>query len=274
MKLAISNIAWEAGDLPAILPILREAGVGGVEIAPTKLWPEWKGANAAAAREHAAMLADSGFEVPALQSLLFGRPDLKIFGSEDTRAATLVHLQACAEIAAAMGAGTMVFGSPGNRDRGSLACAAADDIATPFFLKAAHICSDYGVVLGLEPNPEQYRCNYLTRWREAERMVRMVDHPGLRLHLDTACIHLGGDDPVEAIRTAAGIASHFHISEPFLAEIDGVAFEHRRIGDALSASDYAGWLSIEMKTTPAPQESVKRSVAKVLNWYPVEGDNA
>jgi hypothetical protein len=75
---------------------------------------------------------------------------------------------------------------------------------------------------------------------------------------------------VEAIRAAAGIASHFHISEPFLAEIDGKAFEHRRIGEALAGSDYRGWISIEMKATAAPLDSVRRSVVNVRDWYPVE----
>ncbi len=39
MKLAISNIAWEAKDDELVAALMREHGVDGVEIAPTVHWP-------------------------------------------------------------------------------------------------------------------------------------------------------------------------------------------------------------------------------------------
>ena len=49
MKLAVSNIAWDDVEQSAILAQLPALGVAGVEIAPTKLWPDWLGADPVAA---------------------------------------------------------------------------------------------------------------------------------------------------------------------------------------------------------------------------------
>ena len=40
MKTAISNIAWNLPDDERVAGWMKEHGVGGVEIAPTKIWPK------------------------------------------------------------------------------------------------------------------------------------------------------------------------------------------------------------------------------------------
>ena len=52
MKLAISNIAWEKHDDSDVLNLLKANGVTGIEVAPTKLWQDWKGASYKKAREY------------------------------------------------------------------------------------------------------------------------------------------------------------------------------------------------------------------------------
>jgi len=39
MKLAVSNIAWPREQDAAVADLLREHGVRGIEVAPTKVWP-------------------------------------------------------------------------------------------------------------------------------------------------------------------------------------------------------------------------------------------
>lgn len=85
MRLAVSNIAWQPADQAAILPLLRDRGVTGIEVAPTKLWPDWQGATPAAAAAYRERLADQGFAVPALQAILFGKPDCTLFDPAGAR---------------------------------------------------------------------------------------------------------------------------------------------------------------------------------------------
>ena len=70
-KFAVSNIAWTSHDDPAIFALLQKYGVAGIEIAPSKIWPQWIGASQASAAEYRKRLADRGFCVPAMQSIHF-----------------------------------------------------------------------------------------------------------------------------------------------------------------------------------------------------------
>lgn len=268
MRLAVSNIAWDAPEQAAVLDLLGSRAVRGIELAPTKLWPEWRGASPEAARTARAELAEGGFSVPALQAILYGRPELQVFGTgTEQRRALLDHLEHVAAIAQALGAPVLVFGSPKNRDRGTLEPKEAFSAAVDFFREAAEVCAGAGARLCIEPNPPAYACNFATTWREAAALAREVDHPGFGLHLDTGCIHLAGDDPGEAIVECADILAHFHISEPHLSDFSAPAIDHGRAGRALAGSGYPGWVSIEMRRSDDPLASIAQAVDAALRWY-------
>lgn len=267
MKLTISNIAWDEPENADILAMLPALGVSGLEVAPTKLWPGWAGADPAHAAASRQALAALGLQVPALQSVLFGCPDLQLFGDTASRDGLVTHLARVAGIAGALGAQAIVFGSPRNRDRGGLSLAAAMERAIPVLREIGDACAAADTCLCLEPNPEAYNCNFLTHWQDAAELAARVDHPGIGLHLDTACIHLAGDDPVEALTHCGGVMRHFHISEPELGSFATPAIDHGRIGAALRASRYGGHVSIEMRRQPDPAASIRTAIAFALTHY-------
>jgi D-psicose/D-tagatose/L-ribulose 3-epimerase len=268
MRLAVSNIAWAADEQDAILAALPECGVTGIEIAPTMVWPNWDGATPAAARALRETLAGQGFAIPALQSILFARPDLHVFGDAASRDALVAHIARVAALAGALGAGVMVFGSPRNRLRGDIAPAQAMDQAVPLFRALAEACRNEGTALGIEANPPQYGGDFLLRWTEAAELVARVDHPGVVLHLDTACTALAGDDPAQAATTCAARIGHFHVSAPMLAPVDAASdIAHPAVAAALRAGGYAGWVSIEMRRTDTPLDTIRRAVSHVRACY-------
>ncbi len=269
MKLAVSNIAWDAPEDAAVLAALREGGVHGVEVAPTKFWPDWQGMSVAAAKAEAQRLADAGFAVPALQAILFGRPDLQVFGDEASVAALIAHIGKVSAVAAAFGARTLVFGSPRNRDPGALSQEAAIEQAAAVFRRIGAVCADHGVVLGLEANPPAYACTFMTHWSEAAAVVRRVDHPGVRLHLDIACTEMAGDQATDAIGNAVDIISHVHITEPQLGDLWDPKMHHAAFGAAIAASGYDGWASIEMRRADDPVAAVAQAVAFARTHYPI-----
>src|SRR5258706_10362252 len=118
MKLSISNIAWRAEDDQAVYALLRELKIDTIEVAPTRIVPNWDMATAETARAFGAQLKDEGLRCSSLQSLLYGLPALNLFGSDETRRDLARQLDRVANFGAAMGARAFVFGSPKNRDRG------------------------------------------------------------------------------------------------------------------------------------------------------------
>src|SRR5581483_3256291 len=103
-RLAISNIAWEPAEDDAIGTVLRTAGVGGVEIAPTKWKENPVRASLADIAEYRKAWEQRGLRIVSMQALLFGRPELQLFGEESSRAAMLDYLQRLVKLGAGLGA--------------------------------------------------------------------------------------------------------------------------------------------------------------------------
>jgi sugar phosphate isomerase/epimerase len=267
VKLSVSNIAWDPEEEEEILALLSRLEVAGIEIAPTKLWPDWVGATPAAAEEARATISAQGFEVPALQAILFGKPELSVFGTSEVQAELVDHVDHVATLAAALGARVLVFGSPRNRDPGERSPEEAKSLAVDVFTRMGERCAGQGVQLCLEPNPAVYHCRFMTSWRDAWDVVKAVNHAGVCLHLDAACIKLEGDDVIEAVETCAGSIAHFHVTEPDLGDFASPVLNHRAIGEALKRSGYEGWLSIEMRRSENPVRSVEEAVSQVREWY-------
>jgi D-psicose/D-tagatose/L-ribulose 3-epimerase len=267
VKLAVSNIAWDEPEQPEILAAFPALGVTGIEIAPTKLWPDWRGADPAAGQQVRHAIEAKGLCIPAIQSVLFGLPDLQLFGSADCQTALVKHLTEVAKLAGALGAEAIVFGSPRNRDRGELSLAQAMDRAVPVLRQVGEACAAAGTCFCLEPNPEAYNCNFLTHWQDVAELAERVGHPGVGIHLDTACITLAEDDPVEAIAACGAAIRHFHVSEPALGAFTNPVIGHGRIGAALRSSGYSRFVSIEMRRQPDPVTAVREAVACVMANY-------
>lgn len=250
MKTAISNIAWNLADDAWVADLMVELGVTGVEIAPTKIWQKPLLATATELRDYRRFWEQRGIRIVAMQSLLFGRADFQVFEDRGKRDELLQYLDGIMALAGALGAGPLVFGSPKNRKVGGRPRAEVDAIALDFFRRAGDAAVKHGVTLCIEPNPTQYECDYVTCAQQGLELVRAVDHPGFRLHLDAAGMTLAKDPLGASLQSALGYLSHFHVSEPFLGAIGQGGVEHGVLAGALRRLGYANWTSVEMRFNP------------------------
>ena len=263
MKLAISAIAWRPEEDAEVVSVLHRTGVAGVELAPTAYWPAPLGAPREERRARGAWWQAQGFEVPALQSLLFGRPDLNLFDPAG-RGAFIRYLVGMLDVAVDLGAKMLVFGSPRNRLRGSLPAEEAFELATAAFREVGAEADLRGVCLCIEPNPPAYGCDFVTTAEEGAALVQAVGSPGFGLHLDTAGIHLVGSDPSLEVARYAPLVRHCHLSAPNLAPVgEPSGVDHSGVLEALRAASYQGWVSIEMRAA-ADRETRIQAVAKAV----------
>jgi sugar phosphate isomerase/epimerase len=270
MRIAVSNIAWPSGADAEALAILRQHGASGVELAPTKVWPRPLRAAPAEVARYRQWWESRGFPIVALQALLFGRPDLVLFGPAETRDAAVEYLEGVLALAGRLGAYALVLGSPGNRRRGALDAAAATQLAVPFFHRLGEAALRHGVCLCIEPNPPEYGCDWVTCAGEAAALVDAVGSEGFGLHLDTAAMYLAGDSP-SCVTAAGRRLRHFHVSTPFLHGVpgeEGVAYAG--FARALAEQGYSGWVSVEMaepKLQPDWRDAVRRALTFVRKTF-------
>jgi D-psicose/D-tagatose/L-ribulose 3-epimerase len=271
VRLAVSNIAWEPGQDDAVGEVLRRGGVGGVEIAPTKWRERPLDASSADLAAYRRAWVDRGLPIVSIQSLLFGRPDLQLFGAERSRAATLDYLRRVIELSATLGARTLVFGSPKNRARGPLPMANALDIAREFFRSVGAHAREHGVIVCVEANPPAYGCDFITTTADAIDLCRAVDDDGIRINADLGGMTMSNENVSDSLHAAAPFLGHFHASEPNLGPL-GAAADHATAVATLEAIKYTGWVSIEMRAAANANDddnlvAVDRAVHRATTAY-------
>jgi D-psicose/D-tagatose/L-ribulose 3-epimerase len=248
MKLAISNIGWTNEEEEDVANLLQKMEVKYVEIAPTKLWQDPTNATPKAINDYLKFWEKRGIKIVAFQSMLFARPDLKLFESEENRNQTLLYLQEFIRLAGRMKTTRMVFGSPKNRQKATLDDKAAMLIAKDFFNKLGDVAKENEVCFCIEPNPTDYDCDFITSARQGIDLVKSVGNDGFGLHLDIAGMTLARDDVQSSIYSAKSNLKHFHISSPYLEQVEDRAdVHHREAAQALKKIDYSGYVSIEMR---------------------------
>jgi sugar phosphate isomerase/epimerase len=235
-----------------------------VELAPTKIWPRPLEVPASDIDAYARFWHDRGLEIVALQALLFGQPELSIFGDAATRERTLKYLEGICHVGSRLGAKVLVFGSPRNRKAGAMSPAVVEAMARDFFARAGKIAADCDVVLCIEPNPSAYECDFVTTADEGSQLVHAVASPGFGLHLDSAGMFLSKESITEVLARHGRSLRHFHVSEPFLRPVGPGTLDHPAIAAALRQSGYANWVSIEMRQPEG--EGVLECIDRVLGF--------
>lgn len=273
MKIAISNIAWNPEEEDEILTFLSQNGILLLEVAPTKYWNDPSTVSSIEIETKKRHLNDAGFEVIAAQALFFGRPELSIFGDEKLRRTTLDYLCRVSETCVRLGAKALVFGSPKNRLKRDISDQVASEIAVDFFHMAAEYVFALGGILCVEPNPVEYGCDFINTTKQAVAFVEQVNHPGLRVQLDTSAMTLNGEKPFESIENGLAWAGHFHVSEPFLGLVGKGKTDHAVIAKELQSRSFNRPLSIEMRSGLAATNklAVEDAIRFVKAIYPQQG---
>lgn len=247
MKLSVSNIAWSPEDDLEAFALLQRLGVEWIELAPSRI-AAWDSLTSAEARTYRAMLKDHGLQVSSLQAIYFGTSGMALLKSEEEFISLRDHTVKVAELADALGCRPGVWGAPGLKLRDNMPINAANDLAEKRLRQIGQAMAHTEFVLALEPVPPYYGADYLISVEDILDMVTRVGHSNIGLHLDVACVELGGGDIEKNIEEAgAERIHHFHIAEKDLGDFTNPKRNHAKAAKALHNIGYNGALAIEMK---------------------------
>lgn len=241
MKLAISNIAWDSVNDNKIYNCMKAFGFTGLEIAPTRIFPDAPYDCLKEAKQWKEnLLEEYGFHIPSMQSIWFGRQE-NIFGTQRERDLLTMYTNKAIDFAAEIDCGNLVFGCPKNRNipEGGNA-----DSAVLFFKEIGDYAKEKSTVIGMEANPRIYNTNYINDTQAALELIREVDSDGFKLNLDVGTM-VQNHESVEVLKGQVSRVNHVHISEPHLKPIEKRTL-HQELADLLRQEKYQGFVSIEM----------------------------
>jgi sugar phosphate isomerase/epimerase len=239
MLLSISNIAWSAEHDEEMYAFLSDGGFSGLEIAPTRIFPENPYGHIAEARQFAIGLREQyGLSISSMQSILYGCNG-NIFGSNKERNALIEYTKRAIEFAAAIECGNIVFGCPKNRNI-PYGAKNPEKTALDFFMQISEYADENGTVIALEPNPQIYGTNFINTTEDAVKLCKKLGNEGFKVNIDVGTM-IEGNEQVSLIVENLDIVNHIHISEPGLVPI-----EHREIHGEILALPFSGYVSVEM----------------------------
>jgi sugar phosphate isomerase/epimerase len=241
MKLSISNIAWTLENDENVYGMMKQYGFEGLEIAPTRIFPEKPYDKNDEAKQWAEDIYNGyGLSVSSMQSIWYGVQE-KIFGTEEERKILLEYTKKAIDFAVSIKCKNLVFGCPRNRN---IPEGVNDDVAVSFFRELGDYAYSVGTVIGMEANPTIYNTNYINTTESALELIDRVNSKGFKLNLDIGTMIQNQED-LEVLKNNVSKINHVHISEPGLKPIEERGL-HKELYKILEAEGYQGYVSIEM----------------------------
>ena len=216
MKLSISNIAWTLENDKNVYSMMKQYGFEGLEIAPTRIFPEKPYDKNDEAKQWAEDIYNGyGLSVSSMQSIWYGVQE-KVFGTDEERKILLDYTKKAIDFAVSIKCNNLVFGGPRNRN---IPEGVNEDVAISFFKELGDYAYNAGTVIGMEANPTIYNTNYINTTKSALELIEKVDSEGFKLNLDIGTM-IQNEESVEVLKNNVGKINHVHVSEPGLKSIE------------------------------------------------------
>jgi D-psicose/D-tagatose/L-ribulose 3-epimerase len=94
-------------------------------------------------------------------------------------------------------------------------------------------------------------------------VVKLVDHPSIKMQLDTGALAINGEDPCLVLQDCASLIGHVHASEPDLLPLGDGRTDHGLMVTALERYLPNPVVTIEMLATKDEPHAV--SIERALN---------
>lgn len=259
MKLAICNELFENWPFSRICAFARQCGYQGLELAPFTFADHADEIDPIQRREICRLARLHGLDIVGLHWLLVKPPGLHITHTDpEVRRQTADYFCKLVQLCSDLGGAVMVIGSPKQR---ALLPGVSRDQAMIFAAEVFKPCLDLAsrcrVTLAIEPlSPEE--TDFLNTAAEAIQLIRLINHPHFRLHLDVKAMASEPSPIPDIIRASRGHLVHFHANDPNLLGPGMGKVDYKPIIAALREIGYDGWLSVEAFDFKAGAERIAR----------------
>ena len=270
MKFALCNEMFEGRPMAEVCSIAKRLGYDGIEIAPFTLSASAEDISAELRKETRRIIADHGLDTVGLHWLFAGptglhmtTTDNKIWGR------TRDYLSCLLDLCSDLGGKILVLGSPRQRSLvpGQTAeggAARAAELLESVLDKAGNL----DLTICLEPlSPVE--TDFINTVAQGMEMVRQINHPSLKIHLDIKAMCSEPTPVPDIIRSVrAEDIGHFHVNDanfygPGMGDVD-----YGPIAEAIGDIGWDKWLSVEVfKYDPDPETIARKSIEYLSSYF-------
>jgi hypothetical protein len=191
--LCISELGWDIDNNYIYSNYLKGININNIELVPSKYnWDYNK------CKEYY-----NGLNIYSIQSLLYGI-DIQIFKEQKK---FIEHISKVVDFASNVGAKILVFGSPKQR-------LLSGESYIDMFRKIGDICKEKDIIFCIEHNSAKYGCNWGTTLYEVYSIVKNIDHPNIKINLDTGNMIMENEYIPNNLDIS--LIGHIQISFPYL----------------------------------------------------------
>jgi sugar phosphate isomerase/epimerase len=264
LRFALCNEMFENNTMAEVCGIISKLGYQGIEVAPYTLAATADAVTAAQRAQIRQVIKDNGLDTVGLHWLLAKTTGYHMTTPDDTvYRRTKDYFNVLIELCHDLGGKVMVIGSPKQRSLvDGQTYAGAWKRAVEMFQGACDKARDAGVTLCIEPLGKT-ETDFVNTVAEGLKMVREINHPNFKVHLDVKAMAAEGKPSIpEIIRSVkASEIGHFHVNDanlygPGMGDVD-----YGPIAAAVRAIGWKKWLSVEVfKYDPDPTTIARRSI--------------
>lgn len=247
MKYAICNETFEGWEHARVCEVVAQEGYTGLEIAPFTLAPRITDVSPSQRAEIRRTAEKAGLTILGLHWLLAKTQGFHLTSPDSaTRQRTGDYLCELARAAADLGGDVLVLGSPMQRNLPEgMPLEQGHTLAIDTLQRCLKTLEETGVYLCLEPlTPAE--TNILTTAAEAVELIRRLNHPCVKLHLDVKAMSSEAIPIPDLIRTHREHLRHFHANDPNKRGPGFGEVDFRPIFQALREIEYPYWVSVEV----------------------------
>jgi sugar phosphate isomerase/epimerase len=268
MKHAVSNIALNPFEHRDELMKLREIGIAGIEIAPSRRWHNtWSELKPDDVEAYRKDIENAGLEVIGLHSLFFDHPKLGLFKGPETDTQSMLFLEHLSAVCRDLGGKTLIYG--GGRKRGEVPLDQAYTQAHAFFGELCKRIENHGTCFCFEPlGPND--TDFINSALESLAIVKDISHPALRVQLDAKALYENNEAVQEVFQAVSNELVHFHANEPGLNPLGhSGTIDHGFLARMLRDINYNGYVSIEQRMLKGdnPLADIEVSIAVLKENY-------
>jgi sugar phosphate isomerase/epimerase len=283
MKFALCNEMFEGRPVAEVCSTAKRLGYHGIEIAPFTLAPSAEDITYEQRLEVRKVITDSGLETVGLHWLFAGPDNLHITTPDNKiRERTTDYLLILLDLCSDLGVKVLILGSPKQRSISpgqskQDAWKRAADLLSNVLDKAREL----GLTICLEPlSPVE--TDFINTVEEGMRMVRQIDHPSLKIHLDVKAMcservaateqsEVDGNQGHAVAKIIHSVRAedigHFHVNDPNLYGPGMGDVDYGPIAQAINDVGWDKWLSVEVfKYDPDPETIARKSI-EYLHLY-------